>query len=496
MSNLVELVKGLFGDALVERLKPFLGVDAQKAGQAADAAIPALVGGLLNKLQGEGGIDSVFDFLKPFLGGKFDFGKTWSPGGGVVDLLTKGHSILGSLFGDQVGDVTKSVAKAAALPDHEAGKLLKVAAPGLMGAIGSLLGEGASKADLAGLLAGQIPHLEGKLPAGLPFDFGKLSAGIGALGLGATAAGLLGGATDKVEEVKEVVTEKADSAKDTVVAAGAAVAATAAAATSGLRITVDEPEKVAEAIKPAAVAAPIAAAAAPIHAAARGADKGKGYLLPLVLGGSALAGILWYLGMKPVDPDLLAVKADVKAPAVSTPEVSAPDTNVPEVNAPEVSAPEVNVPSGGDIKVTLDNGVELDAKVGGIEDSMVKFIKSDAIPTNKSWFNFDRLYFDTAKATLKPESEAQLKNIVEILKAYPKVNMKVGGYTDNVGNKQANMKLSADRAETTMKRIISMGVAAARLKFEGYGDTVPEASNATAEGRAKNRRVAVRILTK
>jgi len=49
---------------------------------------------------------------------------------------------------------------------------------------------------------------------------------------------------------------------------------------------------------------------------------------------------------------------------------------------------------------------------------------------DKTWFSCDRLTFETGKATLKPESQEQLKNLAEILKAYPKVAIKVGGYTD------------------------------------------------------------------
>ena len=90
----------------------------------------------------------------------------------------------------------------------------------------------------------------------------------------------------------------------------------------------------------------------------------------------------------------------------------------------------------------------------------------------------------------------QLKNIAEILKAYPKVNLKIGGYTDNVGNPAANLTLSQKRAENTMQEIVKLGIDAKRLEAEGYGDKYPVADNSTEEGRQKNRRIDLRVTRK
>jgi OmpA-OmpF porin, OOP family len=65
----------------------------------------------------------------------------------------------------------------------------------------------------------------------------------------------------------------------------------------------------------------------------------------------------------------------------------------------------------------------------------------------------------------------------------------VVGHTDNVGTLDANLKLSADRADAVVKAIAGRGVDAKRLKPAGVGPYSPETSNATEEGRAKNRRV-------
>jgi len=70
-----------------------------------------------------------------------------------------------------------------------------------------------------------------------------------------------------------------------------------------------------------------------------------------------------------------------------------------------------------------------------VENKLIAFIEDTKRSVDdKTWFTFDRLTFETGKATLKPESQEQLQNIAEILKAYPKVTLKLGGYTDNMGD--------------------------------------------------------------
>lgn len=83
-----------------------------------------------------------------------------------------------------------------------------------------------------------------------------------------------------------------------------------------------------------------------------------------------------------------------------------------------------------------------------------------------------------------------------ILKAYPKVTMKIGGYTDNTGDPQANLRLSQQRTDAVMAGLVQLGVGADRLKAEGYGQEHPIADNSTLEGRAKKRRIDIRVTGK
>ncbi|HRO08112.1 MAG TPA: OmpA family protein [Saprospiraceae bacterium] len=149
-------------------------------------------------------------------------------------------------------------------------------------------------------------------------------------------------------------------------------------------------------------------------------------------------------------------------------------------------------------KFKLNTGFELiGAQEGGIESQLVNFVSDNTKVVDKNtWFNFDRLLFDTGKATLQPQSQEQLKNVAEILKAFPKVKLKIGGYTDNVGDSKKNLVLSTDRAFNVMNELVNMGVAKDRLSAEGYGDQHPVADNNTEEGRQQNRRISVRVTEK
>ena len=99
------------------------------------------------------------------------------------------------------------------------------------------------------------------------------------------------------------------------------------------------------------------------------------------------------------------------------------------------------------------------------------------------------IYFDTASATIKPESEPALAQMVKLLNSSPALKVYVVGHTDSVGSLESNLKLSSARADSVVKAITAKGIAASRLKSAGVGPYSPVASNDTDEGKAKNRRV-------
>ncbi|MBN1462722.1 MAG: OmpA family protein [Paludibacteraceae bacterium] len=109
-------------------------------------------------------------------------------------------------------------------------------------------------------------------------------------------------------------------------------------------------------------------------------------------------------------------------------------------------------------------------------------------------FRLNNIFFDTAKATLRPESNEELNKLLKIMNDNPNMVIAIAGHTDWVGTDEYNMKLSDDRANAVMNYLLTNGVATARITAKGYGETVPLADNNTPEGRQTNRRVEFTIV--
>jgi OOP family OmpA-OmpF porin len=102
--------------------------------------------------------------------------------------------------------------------------------------------------------------------------------------------------------------------------------------------------------------------------------------------------------------------------------------------------------------------------------------------------------FNTGSAGITKAGQTVLKSLVAPLKAGGAARVVVGGYTDNVGDAKANLKLSKSRANSVKVFLVKRGVNAKRLIVRGYGETKPIAPNSTEAGRQKNRRIEFTVL--
>jgi len=105
------------------------------------------------------------------------------------------------------------------------------------------------------------------------------------------------------------------------------------------------------------------------------------------------------------------------------------------------------------------------------------------------------IFFDYAKATLKPESFPELDRLLKLLNDFPTLRIEISGHTDDRGSMTTNSKLSKDRANSVVNYLISKGISAGRLEFAGYAYLQPIATNKTEEGRQQNRRVEFKVLS-
>jgi len=104
------------------------------------------------------------------------------------------------------------------------------------------------------------------------------------------------------------------------------------------------------------------------------------------------------------------------------------------------------------------------------------------------------VFFEFGKSSLKPESYAELDELVEIMKANPKLKIEIGGHTDNKSSRAFNLSLSEKRAKSVVD-YLSKSIAVSRMTYKGYAFDVPVAPNTTEEGRAQNRRVEFKIIS-
>lgn len=114
-------------------------------------------------------------------------------------------------------------------------------------------------------------------------------------------------------------------------------------------------------------------------------------------------------------------------------------------------------------------------------------------PPTKEKIVLRAVHFDFNKANIRSDARPVLDEAVKMLKEQGSVHVIVEGHTDSIGSNAYNMKLSRRRADAVKKYLVSHGIAARRIKTEGFGKTRPVASNDTDEGRAQNRRVEIHV---
>lgn len=486
--DIIKELGGLVTSQIVKQAANSFGESESGISSVIGSLAPTILGGLLNKSSNDSaGFGQIFDMLSNKDNASYLDNLGGLLGGGNLaqnDPKDVGGGLLGSLFGDKVGGIIDLVSSLAGVKKSSSSGLLGMVAPMIMGYLGKkILKEGLSAAGLGSFLGGQRNNIASAMPQGLAdmigFDMPE---------------GILDKAKDAVEDAAGLVTGTAgkvvDTAGDTAKAAAGAVGNVAG--------------------KTAGVAGDAAKATAGM---AGDAAKSGGNMLMKILPLLALGAIALFAwkqcgddakglagdAMETVGDAAKATGAAVGDAASATVDAAG---NVVEA-AGDVAGDAASAVGGaignlGDfLGRKLSNGVELNIPEFGVESKLLDFLDSKDAISKDAWYNFDRLNFATGSAALDIEaSQEQISNIVQIMKAYPNMEVKIGGYTDNTGNPEANQKLSEARANTVKNAIANLGIEAGRITTEGYGDAHPVATNDTAEGRAQNRRIAVRVTKK
>jgi len=135
------------------------------------------------------------------------------------------------------------------------------------------------------------------------------------------------------------------------------------------------------------------------------------------------------------------------------------------------------------------------AEVNSITDPIILNIDLEPIEIGAQMELYN-IYFQTDSFRILPQSEPELQKLVAFLQSNSKLKVEIQGHTDSSGNPEKNLELSKLRAKSVVDYLVNNNIQLGRLKWEGYGDTHPIASNDTQEGKRQNRRTTIKIIEK
>ena len=447
--NLLDMLKDQVSGSLAKQASGFLGESEENVTSGLGSIFPALLGSVINKSSEPSGETGIMDMIggldMDMLG---DIGGLFGGGSNSVNgLLNSGGGLVESLLGDKVGGIVEMISKMSGMKSGSSSSLLKMAAPFLMGLIGKQI-KGKGLSFLTDLLLGQRDHVEAAMPSGM---------------------GNILGFANMAKETLGAVTGAAGSA-----ATGASDAIKGAADFAG------------------------GAAKKTTEVASEAASTGLGWLkwaAPLLLVGALLFwGINsgWFGGaaketMGDVTEGVSNV-ADKAGDAATAAGDLATDAATGAMDAVSDLAKTAFATIDETAKSALDK-ITFTANSAGSQ--LMDYINGGFKGDGKVTFN--NLTFDTGSAKINAATAVEVDNIAAILKAYPKVNINVNGYTDNTGDADKNKALSEARAMAVKARLIGQGIDGNRVATAGYGQENPVASNDTEEGRTKNRRIEITL---
>ncbi|MCW3168458.1 OmpA family protein [Chryseobacterium sp. 09-1422] len=440
--NIIDLIKGQLGSALVTQAASQLGESESGISKAIGGLLPAVVGGLANNSDNPAVLDAI----------------TTAPSQGVLGNLmgvasdnTWVQGLLASIFGDKLSGLVNSIATYAGISNNSSSSLLNLVTGATIGSVGKYAADNnLDQAGISSLLNDQKGIVSSLLPAGLS---------LASLNVGDWAKGY-----------------KFDNDNDAI-------------KTSPVSTPTPTPTPVSNEEPKVEVTKSVADGGTFPDRPTTTSDGGSiwKWLLPLLLL-IAASYFLW----KQCEKKETTTTTTVAGDSLNT---TTDSSTMQNDTATTMTTTKV------DEDIDL-NGTALKGYRGGMEDNMITFLKSgsytsaaDDAALKDNWYNFDHVNFKMGSASeLEAGSQGQLENLVAILKAYPDAKIKIGGYTDKVGNEAANVKLSGDRATYIKDWLAKQGVGAQVTGADGYGSKFATVDAAASDAeRAADRKMAVRF---
>ncbi|PWK29394.1 OmpA family protein [Arcicella aurantiaca] len=453
-----ELKELLLGD-VANKASNLLGEKEDKVKTAIEGLIPTFVGGLMKRASNEAGATTLMNVVKK---GNHDgsiieqIGNLVNNKDNFAQVVEKGNGLVSMLLPDKKSSIATMISQFAGVRNSSATSLLSIVAPIVVGKLGKMVAtQNLDKAGLANTLLDQRSILLDETPENLQTKM------IDVLGL----------STFLSEEIKPVQF-----------------------APGGIK---------SNGIPTPPVNKPTEHREVTYSNKDYDSEEGSGmsipkWLLPTILIAAVLGGIGYFaanydwssLSSSKVEPDSAQLEQVTNA-KIDTTNLTK-DSAAVKVDS---SAAAVTVPTTTAVGISLPNGQKVDLTEGSFNFKFAKYLTDSSAKANQS-FTFDNLNFESNTNTLVAGSEKTVQDLAKIMSAYPRVQVKLIGYTDNTGDSLQNRKLSFKRAFAVKNLLVANGVQDLRIDFAGKGALNPIASNATEEGKAKNRRIEMKVVKK
>lgn len=459
--NLFEELRELLVGEVANRAASILGEKEDKVKIALEGLVPTFVGGLMKRASNEAGATTLLNVVK----------KTNNDGNIVeqLDLLLKnkesfggfvekGNSVVSMLLPDKKSSIATMISQFAGVRNSSATALLSVVAPLVIGKLGNLVtSQGLDKTGLANVILDQRSILLDETPENLQPKM------IDVLGL----------ATFMSEEIKPVQ-----------FATGTIKSNTTQTIT---------PKKAIE-------NRPVTYSDKDYESDESGGMSMPKWLIPTVLITVVLGGLGYFAATydwsKLRGGDSLVEADTSQTEQVTNAQIDT--TNLPKdttlVKIDSVAKPMI-ASSAKMTGISLPNGQKLDLSEGTFNYKFAKYLTDSSAKVNQT-FTFDNLNFESNTPNLMAGSDRVVQDLAKIMTAYPRVQIKLTGYTDNTGDSLQNRKLSLKRAFAVKNLLVANGIKDLRIDFTGRGSSNPIASDATEGGKAKNRRIEVKVVKK
>ncbi|MEY4539911.1 MAG: hypothetical protein RLZZ306_1668 [Bacteroidota bacterium] len=458
--NLFEELRELLVGEVANKAANILGEKEDKVKIALEGLVPTFVGGLMKRASNEAGATTLLNVVK----------KTNNDGNIVeqLDLLLKnkesfagfvekGNSVVSMLLPDKKSSIATMISQFAGVRNSSATALLSVVAPLVVGKLGKLVtSQGLDKTGLANVILDQRSILLDETPENLQPKM------IDVLGL----------ATFMSEEIKPVQ-----------FATGTIKSNTTQTIT---------PKKTVE-------NRPVTYSDKDYDSNESGGMSMPKWLLPTVLIAVVLGGLGYFAAT--YDWSKLRGNSTVEADTSTSEQVTNAQIDTTNLPKDTLSANVDSTVASGAVSTTkttginLPNGQKLDLVEGTFNYKFAKYLTDSSAKVNQT-FTFDNLNFESNTPNLVAGSDKTVQDLAKIMSAYPRVQVKLTGYTDNMGDSLQNRKLSLKRAFAVKNLLMANGIQDLRIDFTGRGSSNPIASNATEEGKAKNRRIEVKVVKK